>query len=142
MNNSRSLLCVCFCAGLLGALFNSLVAWFLGTIGLTQMCGVDLAPAWTTAWLYPRMVWGGLWGMAYFLTVGSPRSRNQWVRKGLWTSLLPSAYQLFYIFPNKTAFGILGLGLGTLTPIFVIFYNLAWGAVTGISARALWGRNR
>lgn len=142
MNNSRSLLCVCFCAGLVGALVSSWVAWAAGRIGLPQWCGVELAPAWTAAWIYPGLVAGGLWGMAYFMTVGAPRSRNQWVRKGLWASLLPAAFQLFYTFPNRTTFGILGLGLGTLTPAFVMFYNLVWGVATGVSARAFWGRNR
>jgi hypothetical protein len=142
MNDSRSLLCICFCAGLLGALANSGVAWLAGTAGLPQWSGVNLAPDWTGAWIYPRLVWGGLWGMVFSVTVSSPRSRKQWMRKGLWVSLLPSAWQLFYIFPNRTAFGILGLGLGTLTPIFVILYNLVWGAATGIFARTLWGRSR
>lgn len=142
MNNSRSLLCVCFCAGLLGALTSSAVAWLAVKIGLPQWCGVDLVPQWTAAWIYPRLFWGGLWGLAFFMTVGSPRSRTQWVRKGLWISALLCAWQLFYIYPNRTAFGVLGLGLGALTPVFIIFYNLIWGSFTGFFARALWGRNR
>ncbi|ABA89671.1 hypothetical protein Pcar_2432 [Syntrophotalea carbinolica DSM 2380] len=142
MNNSRSLLCVCFCAGLLGALANSSVTWLAAKLGLPQWCGVDLVPQWTAAWIYPRLLWGGLWGLVFFMTVGSPRSRTQWVRKGLWVSVLLSAWQLFYIYPNRTAFGVLGLGLGTLTPLFILFYNLIWGGFTGFFARAFWGRNR
>jgi hypothetical protein len=37
---------------------------------------------------------------------------------------------------------MLGLGLGTLTPLFILFYNLIWGATTGIFARAFYGRSR
>jgi hypothetical protein len=142
MNNSRSLFCICFCSGLLGALAYCGVAWMAAAIGLPQWCGVDLVPQWTAAWVYPRLIQGGLWGLLFFITVSSPRSRNQWVRKGLWVSLVPMVLQLFYVFPNRTTYGLLGLGLGTLTPAFIVLYNLTWGAVTGIFARAFYGRNR
>jgi hypothetical protein len=142
MNNSRSLFCICFCAGLLGALASSIAAWLAAKAGLPQWFGVDLVPAWTAAWIYPRLVKGGLWGLLFFTTISSPRSRKQWVRKGLWLSLLPAAWQLFFIYPNRTYYGILGLGLGTFTPLFVILYALIWGAFTGIFARAFYGRSR
>ncbi len=140
MPRNSALLAVCFCAGLIGALFSSLVAWLSGFWGITELAGVSLAPAFTLSWLYPRLVWGGIWGLVYFITVGSPRARCHWVRKGLCVSLLPSATQLFFIFPSQTTFGTLGLELGTLTPLFVIFFNLAWGLFTGVFTRLLWGR--
>jgi hypothetical protein len=142
MNNYRSLLCICFCAGLLGAFASSDVAWMAAAAGLPQWCGVNLVPEWTADWIYPRLIFGGLWGLVYSITVSTPRTRTRWMRKGLWVSLLPSAWQLFYTYPSQTSFGIMGLGLGTLTPVFVVCYNLVWGAVTGIFARALWGRSR
>ena len=125
MHRTKAILCVCFCAGLLGALFNSLAVWLGGNLGLPQLAGVDLTPQWSLAWLYPRLIWGGLWGLAYFITVASPRARSSWIRKGLWASLLPTAWQLFY----------------TFTPLFVIGYNLIWGFFTGFFARLLWGRS-
>jgi hypothetical protein len=141
MHRTKAMLSVCFCAGLLGALFNSLAAWLSGSLGLPQLAGVALTPQWSLAWLYPRLIWGGLWGLAYFITVASPRARCSWIRKGLWTSLLPTAWQLFYVFPNQTLHGALGLGLGTFTPLFVFGYNLIWGFFTGFFARLLWGRS-
>ncbi|MEZ4598290.1 MAG: hypothetical protein R2940_00680 [Syntrophotaleaceae bacterium] len=140
MHRTKALLSVCFCAGLIGAFFNSLALWMSGRIGLTHLLGVTLAPQWTLAWLYPRLVWGGLWGLAYFFSVAGPRSRNQWIRKGLWISLLPTAFQLFYVFPNQTPHGAMGLGLGTLTPLLVLIFNAIWGIFTGTFARILWGR--
>jgi hypothetical protein len=140
MNRSKALLSVCFCAGLLGGLVNSAAVWFFGRIGLTRLLGVALAPEWTLAWLYPRLVWGGLWGLAYFFSVAGPRSQNQWIRKGLWISLLPTAFQLFYVFPNQTPHGPMGLGMGTLTPGLVLAFNAIWGVFTGFFARILWGR--
>lgn len=141
MNRGSALFAVCFTAGVLGGLFNSLAAWLAGSWQLTAMAGVDLSPTLTLGWLYPRLIWGGLWGLLYYFSVGRPRSRRQWVRKGLWLSLLPTAVQLFVIFPNHTSHGMLGLGLGTLTPLFVLLYNLIWGGFTGLFTRIFWGRN-
>jgi hypothetical protein len=140
MQRNRTLLAVCFCAGLLGALCNSLVAWLAGKWGLTALAGVALAPALTTAWLYPRLIWGGIWGLVYDFTVAHPRNRRHWIRKGLWISLLPTLVQLFYIYPHQTEHGPMGVGLGTYTPVFVLFFNLVWGFFTGFFTRLLWGR--
>ena len=140
MSRSSTLMAVCFCAGLLGALFSSLVIWQAGQLGLPALAGVSMAPSLTSDWLYGRLVWGGLWGLLYFLAVGPLKSRRHWARKGLWISLLPTAFQLFVVYPNMTGHGLLGLGLGQLTPLFVLLYNLVWGFCTGISCRLLWGR--
>jgi hypothetical protein len=141
MNRGSALFAVCFTAGSLGGLFNSLAIWLVGSWQLTAMAGVNLSPALTPGWLYPRLVWGGLWGLIYYFTVGRPRSRRQWVRKGLWISLLPTAVQLFYVFPNYTSHGLLGFGLGNLTPLFVLLFNLVWGFFTGLWTRIFWGRS-
>jgi len=140
MRRSSALFSVCFCAGLIGALANSLAVWFSGAWGLTALAGVHIAPHLSPTWLYPRLVWGGLWGLAFFFSVGHPRYRCHWVRKGLWVSLLPTAFQLFYVFPARTSFGLLGMGLGALTPLFVLLFNFVWGFFTAVSARLLWGR--
>ena len=140
MHRTKALASVCFCAGLIGALFNSLAAWLCGQFGVTHLAGVAMDPQWTLAWLYPRLVWGGLWGLAYFITVAGPRSRHHWIRKGLWVSLLPATFQLFYVFPNQTLHGPMGLGLGNLTPLFVLLFNFVWGTFTAVFARILWGR--
>ena len=140
MNRTGALLAVCFCAGLLGALANSMAVWACGHWGITAMAGVSLSPKLTLGWLYPRLVWGGIWGLAYFLTVGSRRHRQHWVRKGLWISLLPTLVQLFYIFPHQTPFGSMGMGLGQLTPLFVLLFNFVWGFFTGLFTRLLWGK--
>lgn len=140
MNRPGALLAVCFTAGVVGGLANSIAAWFCGAWGITGLAGVAIAPELTSSWLYPRLVWGGLWGIAYFLTVGSNRSRSHWVRKGLWIGLLPTLFQLFFVFPYRTAYGPMGMGLGTLTPLFVLLFNFIWGFITGTFARALWGR--
>ncbi|ORJ59790.1 hypothetical protein [Geothermobacter hydrogeniphilus] len=140
MNRGSALLATAFAAGLLGGLCNSLALWLAGDWGLTALLGVKIAPHLTPAWLYPRLVWGGIWGLVFYFTIARPRARRHWVRKGLWISLLPSAVQLFIIFPNTTHFGMLGFGLGQLTPLVVLLANAVWGLFTGVFTRALWGR--
>jgi putative flippase GtrA len=59
-------LMIYFAAGCLGALANSLLLWLAGEYAITKALGVSIAPALTPAWLYPRIVWGGLWGFCFY----------------------------------------------------------------------------
>lgn len=140
MSRTRTLLSICFCSGMLGALCSSLVAWQSGEFGLPDMLDVRLAPALTPAWIYKNLVWGGLWGLLYFLFVGPLKSRRHWARKGLWASLFPTLFQLLVYYPYMTRYGWLGMGLGQFTAVFIFLYNLAWGFSTGVFCRLLWGR--
>ena len=117
MTRTTVLMTVCFCAGVLGALCSSLVTWKAGQLGLPAMLDVRMSPALTLPWLYSRLIWGGVWGLAYFLTVGPLKSRRHWVRKGLWISLLPTLFQLLFVYPQLTSHDLLGLDLGQFTPI-------------------------
>jgi len=42
-----------------------------GKYGIASMMGVTIAPYLTSAWLYPRIIWGGIWGImtAYAIKV-------------------------------------------------------------------------
>jgi len=111
-----------FAAGAFGGLANSLTVWVAGELGVTRALGVAIAPELTAAWLYPRIVWGGLWGFLFALPLGMPSA----LRRGLLLSLAPTAFQLFVIFP-RAGRGNLGLELGTLTPVCVLFFNAVWG---------------
>lgn len=111
-----------FSAGALGGLLNSLAVWAFGAAGITAALGVKLAPALTPGWLYPRLVWGGIWGALFLIPL-----RGSHFMRGLLWSLGPSAVQLFVVFPMKAKKGAMGLELGVLTPLFVLFYNAVWG---------------
>jgi hypothetical protein len=111
-----------FAAGALGGLFNSLVVWLFGEYGIAQSLGVHLAPSLTPAWLYPRIVWGGIWGGLFLL----PLIRRSVLLEGIILSLGPTLIQLFLIFP-RTGAGTLGMQLGALTPVLVLFFNMVWG---------------
>ncbi len=119
-----------FAAGSFGGLIRALIVYFLGALAITEMVGVNMAPGLSAAWLYPLIVWGGIWGFLLMLPIG----------KGVWSqgfviSLAPSAMQLFYWLPQTSA-GMMGLNLGVLTPLVVIFFNLIWGWVAAGFYRA------
>jgi len=124
-------LLVFFAAGCLGALANSITVWLFGDMGITSSMGVSIAPSLTPQWLYPRLVWGGLWGLLFIL----PMLQSKPLLKGTLLSLFPTSVQLFVIFPYQTRFGIAGLELGMLTPLFVLFFNWVWGVVTALTIR-------
>jgi len=128
---SMKKLLIFFAAGCLGALLNSLAVWLFGDIGLTKQFSVAIAPSLSAAWLYPRIVWGGIWGWLFFL----PILNSKPIRKGSLLSLFPTAVQLFIIFPFKANKGIAGLGLGQLTPAFVVFFNWIWGVTTALAIK-------
>ena len=123
MSSARSL-SLFFAAGALGGLANSLVVWGFGELSINQALGVAIAPTLSPAWLYPRIVWGGLWGLAFALPLSTG-----WVTRGLLLSLGPSLVQLLVVFPFKANKGLLGLELGAFTPVLVLLFNAVWGIV-------------
>ena len=52
-----------YAGGVLGALVDSANIWWLGQLGITAKLGIGLRPEFTPTWLYPRLVWGGIWGL-------------------------------------------------------------------------------
>ena len=126
MNHFFKKLTLFFSAGSLGGLVNSLFVWIFGILGITSAFGVEVAPALTKFWLYPRIVWGGLWGFLFLL----PLFRRSYLFRGLLYSLGPTIVQLFIIFPIQAKKGLMGFDLGNLTPLFVLFFNAIWGICT------------
>ena len=124
-------LLIFFAAGCVGALANSITVWAFGHYGITKALGVSLAPALSSSWLYPRIVWGGIWGLLFIL----PMLDSKLLRKGSVLSLFPTAVQLFVVFPFKAGKGMGGLELGMLTPLLVLFFNWVWGITTAIAIK-------
>jgi hypothetical protein len=115
-----------FSSGAFGGLVNSLAVWIFGILGITPAFGVKIAPALTKSWLYPRIVWGGLWGFLFLL----PFFRGSYFFRGLLYCLGPTIVQLFIVFPIQAGKGLMGFDLGNLTPLFVLFFNAVWGICT------------
>lgn len=114
-----------FAAGSLGGLATVLTLWLFGVLGISGALGVGLAPPLTPPMIYSFMIWGGIWGFAFLLPLGS---LNMFVR-GLLLSVGPTIVQLLVVFPMKMGVGVLGLDLGTLTPLLVLIFNGVWGLV-------------
>ena len=131
MNNLAKKLSLVFAAGCLGGLLNSLAVWIFGVIGITSALGVKIAPPLTSPWLYPRLVWGGIWGLLFLL----PLMRKRFLYRGMIFSLGPTIVQLFIVFPVKANKGIMGFDLGLLTPLFVFVFNAIWGLTAAIWLR-------
>lgn len=114
-----------YAAGTLGGLVNSLAVWGLGSLKITAALGVKIAPALTSVFLYPRLVWGGLWGFLFLLPFWNDRP----FLRGILFSIGPTLAQLFYVFPFKLNQGMMGAQLGQLTPLVVFLLNAIWGLV-------------
>lgn len=121
-------LLILFAAGCLGALANSVTVWVFGDLSITSTFDVSIAPSMSAAWLYPRIVWGGIWGLLFLL----PILQSKLFLKSTLLSLIPTAIQLFVVFPLKADKGIGGIELGMLTPMFVLFFNWVWGFTTAL----------
>ena len=124
-------LLIFFAAGCLGALANSIAVWLFGDLGIATSFDVSIAPSLTPGWLYPRIVWGGIWGLLFVL----PMLQSKLLLKGAVLSLFPTAVQLFVVFPFKADKGMAGLDLGLYTPLFVVFFNWVWGVVTALTIK-------
>jgi hypothetical protein len=131
MNNFAKKLSLVFAAGCLGGLLNSLVVWLSGDIGITSALGVKIAPQLSAPWLYPRLVWGGIWGLLFLM----PLIQNRYLYRGVLFSLGPTIVQLFVIFPIIANKGMMGFDLGLLTPLLVFVFNAIWGLTAAIWLR-------
>ena len=120
-----------FTAGCVGGLANMFAIWLFGLWGITPALGVKIAPHLSVPWLYNRLVWGGIWGFIFFL----PWSKHSFPVRGLIYSLAPSLVQMLVVFPFQAHKGMLGLQLGSLTPLFVLFFNAIWGLAAGFWLR-------
>lgn len=113
-----------YVGGVVGALIDSINIWILGKVGFTALIGVGMRPEFRPAWLYPRLVWGGIWGLLLLL----PFMKGRTVQRGMLMSLAPTAMVYFVMFPEMGK-GIFGFGFGLLTPVLVLLLNFIWGIV-------------
>lgn len=119
---------VAFAAGSAGGLATALTVWLFGVPGITTQFGVDLVLPLTPPFIYSMIVWGGIFGFLFLL----PVMQGSVVLRGIIFGLAPTVVQCLIVFPVKQEAGLLGLGLGKLTPVFVLLFNTVWGLVTAL----------
>ncbi len=122
-----------FASGCLGGLLNSLTVWLFSITGITGLFGVAIAPTLTPTWLYPRIVWGGIWGFLFFWN----SCHKNYLSHSLIYGLFPTFVQLFIIFPLSTNKGLMGVELGRLTPLFIIWFNSVWAVSTALWLKSI-----
>ena len=122
---------VVFAAGCLGALIQCVVMWLFSRYGITHSLNVNLPGSIAPAWLYPRVVWGGLWGFLFLLPILS----SSVFARSFVLALIPTCVQLFIIYPIYKGKGVAGLSLGMLTPFLVFFFFWVWALVTAITLK-------
>ena len=107
------------------------IALRFGYFDITSALGVSIAPTLSPSWLYPRIVWGGIWGLVFIL----PIFKSKILLKGSILSLFPTAVQLFIVSPLKAHRGIAGIDFGLYTPVFVLFFNWVWVFVAAFAIK-------
>jgi hypothetical protein len=90
-----------------------------------------MKPVLSEGWIYHNVVRGGLLGLIFLL----PVARSSVVKRGLLISLAPTLVMLFVVFPYYTSEGMMGMGLGALTPLVIALYYAVWGLVGAIWLR-------
>ena len=117
---------ICFSAGTIGGIVNALFVWGMGATGLSAAIGIKIAPPWSPAFLYQRMVWGGIWGFIFLL----PILRKSIFLRGVLMGIAPTLVVLFVVLPYQLKKGMMGLELGALVPVFALVANAIWGVST------------
>lgn len=125
---------VVFAAGCLGGLVMCVVMWLFSRYGITQSLNVQLAGSVSPHWMYPRIVWGGLWGFLFLL----PIFASSIFARSFVIALIPTLIQLFVFYPFYEGKGVAGFSLGLLTPFLVFFFFWIWSLTTTITLRLSW----
>jgi len=105
--------------------------WLASNQGVTQSLGVAISGSLSPHWLYPRLVWGGLWGLLFLL----PMLASSLFARSLVIALIPTLVQLFVIYPVYEHRGVAGMSLGALTPFVVFFFYWVWAFVAALALR-------
>ncbi|KAL6077192.1 hypothetical protein QOT17_002494 [Balamuthia mandrillaris] len=113
--------------GALGGAFNALAILFMYGIQLMRLLRTDLSPfPYEPVWLYNKLVWGMLWGMALLII---PGRRPHYLLRGLFFGLFVSYVHMLVVFPLQGD-GIMGKKLGWLTFIPINISDVVWGLVS------------
>ncbi|MDD2901613.1 MAG: hypothetical protein PHU44_04200 [Syntrophales bacterium] len=116
-----------FAAGSVGGLIKGLAAWACGAVGFNALLGSQMAPVLTPFWVYQHMVWGGLWAFLFLL----PLKGLSYISLGVIYSLPQTLISLVVIMPGMHR-GLLGLGLGHMTPVLILIFGFIWGIATAL----------
>lgn len=121
-----------FGAGAVGALAMCLVMWLFTHFGITQELGVAIKGSLNPHWLYPHIVWGGLWGLLFCFGI----FKGGVIARSLVIAIIPTLVHLLIFFPYYENAGLAGMKLGFLTPFLMFFFYWVWSLVTALCLKA------
>ena len=124
-------LLVVFAAGCLGALVQVIAMHLATRYGLIHALNVQPSGSLSPYWVYPRIVWGGLWGFVFLL----PVLASSIFMRSFVLCLIPTGVQLFVLYPFYEGKGVAGLSLGMLTPFVVLFFYWVWALTVSLTLR-------
>lgn len=124
--------------GTMGTLAHMAVIWLFGLLGVPALLGVKMAVKFTYPATAAHIMWGGIWGLIFFL----PYLKNRPFWQGVVFSLPPTLFTLLVKMPFQYHRPLMGIDTGMLTPLFAVFYNAVWGVATIYWLRYIhWGVN-
>lgn len=119
---------VAFAAGSAGGLATALTVWLFGVLGYHHAIRSGPgATAHAAIYLLDDSVGWNIW-----VPVSAACDAGFGGSRGIIFGLAPTVVQCLIVFPVKLEAGLLGLGLGKLTPVFVLLFNTVWGQVTAL----------
>lgn len=118
-------------SGSVGALFACLIFWLIPFLGLAHIIHMPIFPVLSDAWLYPKIIWGGLFALCFAL----PFMRSNTLIKSLALALVISLSELFISLPFSPYKGAVGLNVGMYTFSFILIFNLIWSLMTNMTLK-------
>lgn len=110
--------------GVIGTFAAAGAVWLAGRLGFASFLGINLAPKLTPAWMYPRLAWGGAWGLLFLL----PLLKDQHLLRGILFSLAPTLMVFLKYVPGLEK-NLFGLSFGAMPPELILIIHFVWGIV-------------
>lgn len=125
----RSLLAVCFTAGVVGGLAVVVFSQVLYHLGIAAMLGAPAPAKFSPPDIYRPLFWGGLWGLPFALIIRAAKGRLYAV--GFWYFLAP-VLGLYLIFMPMRGGGFFALHKGLAFAFYLLLVNTPYGIVTAL----------
>ena len=122
-----------FGVGNLGTLLALMLLFLLQILGLNHFINMPNLPLLSGIWLYPKLVWGGLFALAFLL----PFMNNQVLFKGVIVALLITLVGLVIPLPFSIFNGARGLSIGLNTFALLFAFNLVWALITSLMIKLI-----
>jgi hypothetical protein len=132
----RSLLAVCFTAGVVGGLAVVMFSQVLYYLGIGPILGAAAPATLSPPDIYRPLFWGGLWGLPFGLLIRAAKGRLYLI--GFLYFLAP-VMGLYLIFVPMRGGGFFAIDKGAAFAFYLALVNTPYGIVTALTTRWLAG---